>query len=161
MKATGIVRRIDDLGRIVIPKEIRRTFAIPNNCPLEVFVRDGNYIVLRQLQSKISVGDISHGYVDVLSQHCNALVCIADLDAIAYAAGPGSKKWIGKPTLDGFNVKSFELKYSNIKYGMLYVQQMEESVEEIDPIIHVAVQFLSKRLFQMSSELESIKQPMY
>ena len=47
MKSTGIVRRIDDLGRIVIPKELRRTFNIADGDPMEIFV-DGNRIVLRK-----------------------------------------------------------------------------------------------------------------
>ena len=47
MKATGIVRRIDDLGRVVIPKEIRRTLRIKEGTPLEIFT-DGDYIILRK-----------------------------------------------------------------------------------------------------------------
>ena len=49
MKATGIVRRIDDLGRIVIPKEIRKTRGIKNGDPVEIFV-DGDCIVLRKYE---------------------------------------------------------------------------------------------------------------
>jgi transcriptional pleiotropic regulator of transition state genes len=47
LKSTGIVRRIDDLGRIVIPKELRRTFGLKNGDPIEIFV-DGDRIVLRK-----------------------------------------------------------------------------------------------------------------
>lgn len=49
MKATGIVRRVDDLGRIVIPKEIRRNFGIREGDPLEIFV-DNGYVCLRKYQ---------------------------------------------------------------------------------------------------------------
>ncbi|WP_340397772.1 AbrB/MazE/SpoVT family DNA-binding domain-containing protein [Paenibacillus sp. FSL E2-0202] len=47
MKATGIVRRIDDLGRVVIPKELRRTLGVANGDPLEIFV-DGDKVILRK-----------------------------------------------------------------------------------------------------------------
>lgn len=48
MKATGIIRRIDDLGRVVIPQEIRRTLGIQKNDPLEFFVEDGSKLVLQK-----------------------------------------------------------------------------------------------------------------
>lgn len=48
MKATGIVRRIDDLGRVVIPKEIRRTCHIKEGDPLEIFLENGNEIVFKK-----------------------------------------------------------------------------------------------------------------
>jgi transcriptional pleiotropic regulator of transition state genes len=47
MKSTGIVRKIDDLGRIVVPMEIRKTFGIENGDPLEIFV-DGDQVILKQ-----------------------------------------------------------------------------------------------------------------
>ena len=52
MKATGIVRRIDDLGRIVIPKELRRTMSIKEGDPMEIFVDDGDSIVIKKYGSE-------------------------------------------------------------------------------------------------------------
>ena len=49
MKSTGIVRRIDDLGRIVLPKELRRTLDIPEGTPMEIYV-EGDRVVLRKYQ---------------------------------------------------------------------------------------------------------------
>ena len=49
MKATGIVRRIDDLGRVVIPKEIRRTLRLREGTPLEIFIDREGEIILRNI----------------------------------------------------------------------------------------------------------------
>ena len=48
MKATGIVRRIDELGRIVVPKELRRTFRIKEGTPLEIFIGDNGELILKK-----------------------------------------------------------------------------------------------------------------
>jgi transcriptional pleiotropic regulator of transition state genes len=50
MKSTGIVRRVDELGRVVIPKELRRTHAIEEGDPLEIFTDDGGKIILRKYE---------------------------------------------------------------------------------------------------------------
>ena len=50
MKATGIVRRVDDLGRVVIPKELRRNLKIKDGDPLEVFIEDDNMICFKKYQ---------------------------------------------------------------------------------------------------------------
>jgi transcriptional pleiotropic regulator of transition state genes len=63
MKATGIVRRIDDLGRVVIPKELRRTFDIAEGDPLEIFV-DGETIILKKYEPAcIFCGDAKNSTV--------------------------------------------------------------------------------------------------
>lgn len=77
MKATGIVRRIDDLGRVVIPKEIRRTLRIREGDPLEIFVdRDGE-VILKKYSPISELGDFAKEYADALydSLGHNVLVC--------------------------------------------------------------------------------------
>lgn len=59
MKATGIVRRIDDLGRVVIPKEIRRTLGLRENDPVEIYIEGGDTICLRRCQVNLN-GEIDH-----------------------------------------------------------------------------------------------------
>lgn len=58
MKATGIIRRVDDLGRVVIPKELRRTYGIREGDPLELFTEDGDLIVIRKYDITHSVSDV-------------------------------------------------------------------------------------------------------
>ena len=80
MKATGIVRRIDDLGRVVIPKEIRRTLRIREGDPLEIFVdRDGE-VILKKYSPISELGNFAKEYTEALydSLGHNVLVCDRD-----------------------------------------------------------------------------------
>ncbi|WP_018924732.1 stage V sporulation protein T [Salsuginibacillus kocurii] len=88
MKATGIVRRIDDLGRVVIPKEIRRTLRIREGDPLEIFVdRDGE-IILKKYSPITELGDFSKEYAEALYDTLQHPILIADRDTyIAVSAG--------------------------------------------------------------------------
>ncbi|SDZ66412.1 AbrB family transcriptional regulator, stage V sporulation protein T [Evansella caseinilytica] len=91
MKATGIVRRIDDLGRVVIPKEIRRTLRIREGDPLEIFVdRDGE-VILKKYSPISELGDFAKEYAEALYDSLNHIVLIADRDSYIAVAG-GSKK---------------------------------------------------------------------
>ncbi|MFA9559790.1 stage V sporulation protein T [Evansella sp. AB-rgal1] len=91
MKATGIVRRIDDLGRVVIPKEIRRTLRIREGDPLEIFVdRDGE-VILKKYSPISELGDFAKEYAEALYDSLNHIVLIADRDTYIAVAG-GSKK---------------------------------------------------------------------
>ncbi len=96
MKATGIVRRIDDLGRVVIPKEIRRTLRIREGDPLEIFVdRDGE-VILKKYSPIGELGDFAKEYAESLQEAIHHFVCISDRDTIIAAAGPGKKEYLGK-----------------------------------------------------------------
>ena len=96
MKATGIVRRIDDLGRIVIPKEIRRTLHIRESDPLEIFTDHEGAIILKKYSPIGEMGSFAKQYAESLSQVSGHLALIADRDQIIAAAGGGSKQMIGK-----------------------------------------------------------------
>lgn len=90
MKATGIVRRIDDLGRIVIPKEIRRTLRIRESDPLEIFTDREGEIVLKKYSP---LGELSHFASQCAESIANATVCgvvITDCDQVI--AGAGGKR---------------------------------------------------------------------
>lgn len=96
MKATGIVRRIDDLGRVVIPKEIRRTLRIREGDPLEIFVdRDGE-VILKKYSPIGELGEFAKEYADSLHEAIGHISCIADRDAIIAVAGAGKKEFLNK-----------------------------------------------------------------
>lgn len=97
MKATGIVRRIDDLGRVVVPKEIRRTLRIREGEPMEIFTGREGEIVLKKYSPIGELGNIAKEYAQVISQVCGLLVCISDHDQIIAASGPDQKEYVGKP----------------------------------------------------------------
>ncbi|WP_246946037.1 stage V sporulation protein T [Bacillus pinisoli] len=96
MKATGIVRRIDDLGRVVIPKEIRRTLRIREGDPLEIFVdRDGE-VILKKYSPISELGDFAREYADALYDSLGHTVLICDRDTFIAVAGGSKKEYLNK-----------------------------------------------------------------
>lgn len=92
MKATGIVRRIDDLGRIVIPKEIRRTLRIKESDSMEIFTDGNNNVILKKYSPMGEFIDFAKIYAESLMQVLdNIIVCITDKEQIIAVAG-GLKK---------------------------------------------------------------------
>jgi len=77
MKATGIVRRIDDLGRVVIPKEIRRTLRIREGDPLEIFVDREGEVILKKYSPIGELGDFAKEYAESLCEALGHIACIA------------------------------------------------------------------------------------
>ena len=97
MKATGIVRRIDDLGRVVIPKEIRRTLRIREGDPLEIFVDREGEVILKKYSPIGELGDFAKEYADSLYEATGHIACIADRDTIIAVAGASKKEYLNKP----------------------------------------------------------------
>ena len=96
MKATGIVRRIDDLGRVVIPKEIRRTMRLSEGTPLEIFTdRDGE-IIFKKYSPMAELGNCAKQYAEALAQTLGHTVCVFDRDQIIASAGVQKKDYVGK-----------------------------------------------------------------
>lgn len=96
MKATGIVRRIDDLGRVVVPKEIRRTLRIREGDPLEIFTDQEGEIILKKYSPMKELGEFATRYAECMAQVLDCLVCVTDTDRVIAAAGPGKKEYQGK-----------------------------------------------------------------
>lgn len=97
MKATGIVRRIDDLGRVVIPKEIRRTLRIREGDPLEIFVdRDGE-VILKKYSPIGELGDFAKEYAESLYESTNHTAIITDRDTVITVAGSAKREFLDKP----------------------------------------------------------------
>ena len=96
MRATGIVRRIDDLGRIVIPKEIRKTMHIRESDPLEIFTERDGSIILKKYSPIGEMGVVAKQYTDAIAASLPHTVCICDQDSVIAASGPNGKKLIGK-----------------------------------------------------------------
>jgi len=95
MKATGIVRRIDDLGRIVIPKEIRRTLRIRESDPLEIFTDREGEIILKKYSSIGEMNSFAKQYADSLAQVSGKVAVIADRDRYIAVSG-GMKTLLNK-----------------------------------------------------------------
>lgn len=97
MKATGIVRRIDDLGRVVIPKEIRRTLRIREGDPLEIFVDHEGEVILKKYSPIGELGDFAKEYADSLHETIGHISMIADRDVIIAVAGGNKREFLSKP----------------------------------------------------------------
>ncbi|MCL1882242.1 MAG: stage V sporulation protein T [Defluviitaleaceae bacterium] len=96
LKATGIVRRIDDLGRVVIPKEIRRTLRIREGDPLEIFTDREGEIILKKYSPIGELGTFAKEYAETLSQTSGHITCIVDKDQIIAVSGGAKKEFLDK-----------------------------------------------------------------
>ena len=96
LKATGIVRRIDDLGRVVIPKEIRRTLRIREGEPLEIFTDNEGQVILKKYSPVGELSSFVKEYADALAQATGHITCIADKDQVIAVAGGSKKEFLDK-----------------------------------------------------------------
>ena len=92
MKATGIVRRIDDLGRVVIPKEIRRTLKIREGDPLEIYTNSSGEVIFKKYSPIGELGDFALGYAETLSKTSGHATLITDKDNIVAVYGIPKKE---------------------------------------------------------------------
>ena len=91
MKATGVVRRIDDLGRVVIPKEIRKTLRIKEGDPLEIFTDREGQVILKKYSPIGELSEFATEYAETLAKTTGHIACITDKDTVIAVSG-GSKK---------------------------------------------------------------------
>ena len=96
MKATGVVRRIDELGRIVVPKEVRRTMRIKEGESLEIFIEDTDKIVLKKYSPVENANDFVNEFVDSIYSSNHKDIVITDNEKIIAVAGNYRKDIIGK-----------------------------------------------------------------
>ena len=121
MKATGIVRRIDDLGRVVIPKEIRRTLRIREGDPLEIFTEREGSVILRKYSPIGEIGAVAGLYAESLAHTMNCIVCLTDMDQIVAASGSGSKELLNRYI-------SKELEYAIQARKQIRTEKSEEEI---------------------------------
>ena len=96
MKATGVVRRIDDLGRVVIPKEIRRTLRIKEGDPLEIFTDREGQVILKKYSPIGELSEFASEYAETLNKTTGHIACITDKDTIIAVSGTSKKDWLEK-----------------------------------------------------------------
>ena len=94
MKATGIVRRIDDLGRVVIPKEIRRTLRIREGDPLEIYTDTEGGVIFKKYSPVGELAQFATTYSDVLSHTSNFPTAICDRDHVVAVSGLPKKEYL-------------------------------------------------------------------
>ncbi|MCQ2559238.1 MAG: AbrB/MazE/SpoVT family DNA-binding domain-containing protein [Clostridia bacterium] len=92
-KATGIVRRIDDLGRGVSRKEVRRNLRIREGDPLEIYVDRGGQIMLKKYSPILELGKFAQEYAESLHEALGYLALITDKDEVVAVAGSDAEKF--------------------------------------------------------------------
>ena len=97
MKATGIVRRIDDLGRVVIPKEIRRTMRIREGDPLEIFTERDGEVIFKKYSPMGELGEFATQICESLYKTGGAMALICDRDSVIAVSGGSRRELMDKP----------------------------------------------------------------
>ena len=96
MKATGIVRRIDELGRIVVPKEIRRTLRIRESDPLEIYTNGSGEIILKKYSPIAELSTFAAEYVQALATAFGHTAAVCDMEQVLAASGQAKKTLLEK-----------------------------------------------------------------
>jgi len=96
MKATGIVRRIDGLGRVVVPKEIRKAMKLNEGEQIEMFTNNECGIILKKYSPIYQISEFINMYTESIQQTIGNIIIISDTDTIIAASGIDSKVYIGK-----------------------------------------------------------------
>ncbi len=138
MKATGIVRRIDDLGRVVIPKEIRRTMRIREGDPLEIFTASDGEVIFKKYSPIGEVSNTAKQYAEVLCRSTDLPVLIFDRDHVISCAGIPRKEVIDRrvsPELEDImeNRSSFTGKDSS--HALIPAEGIDRTAAVAYPII--------------------------
>ena len=96
MKATGIVRRIDDLGRVVIPKEIRRTMRIREGDPLEIYTDTDGQVIFKKYSPMGELSEFAAQICDALHKTTGSIAAVCDRDAVIAVAGGGKRELLDR-----------------------------------------------------------------
>ena len=99
MKATGVIRRIDDLGRVVIPKEIRKNLRIKDGDNLEIFVQNEE-IILKKYSMMNKINDLAQELTDAIYTFMKHSIFITDTDTVVAGSGSLKKKFLGRNISD-------------------------------------------------------------
>ena len=138
MKSTGIVRPIDSLGRVVLPKELRETLQISTKDPLEIFV-ENDKIILKKYSPIGELGTLAGIYADSLSKILGCTVCITDTDQVIAAAGNGKKELqemlLSAELAEVFQERKTVLKKSSDAEFVAITKDRSEYSEEIISVI--------------------------
>lgn len=138
MKATGIVRRIDDLGRVVIPKEIRRTMRIREGDPLEIFTQADGEVIFKKYSPVGELGADTKQYADILSRTTGYACVICDRDRVVAVSGMPKKELIDKrisPMLESYMERRSGYVFGTDKDEFSVSEEVQKKVSVMAPII--------------------------
>ncbi len=136
MKATGVVRRIDELGRIVIPKEIRKTLHIKEGENLEIYI-DNETIILKKYSTIHNLNELAQTLTDSISNLIKQNVFITDNDNVVAVSGDLKKHYLGEKISDEMeeHIKKRNQILESDKKGLKITEKEEEGSYTYAPII--------------------------
>ncbi len=132
MRATGIVRRIDELGRVFIPKQIRRTLRLREGDPLEIFTDHDGEVVLKKYSPIGEIASIAKDYTDSLYRTLGHVALISDRDAIVSSSGAAKREYVEKalsPEADQI-LQGRQLVMLNLSSGMKMIPMTQDDRPE-------------------------------
>jgi len=140
MKATGIVRRIDELGRIVIPKEIRKTMRIREGEPLEIFVEKTGEVILKKYDPLSDLKNEVEIFTETLEKNTGLVAIITDMKSIIAVSAKGKKEYLGKYlSHECINIINRRNLWSTKDKSIIQILEEEEKIQiysqAISPII--------------------------
>ncbi|MBQ4119692.1 MAG: AbrB/MazE/SpoVT family DNA-binding domain-containing protein [Clostridia bacterium] len=136
MKATGIVRRIDDLGRVVIPKEIRRTMRIREGDPLEIYTNAGGEVIFKKYSPIGELSVFATQYAEVMGAATKLPIIICDRDRCIAAAGISKKEALERKVTPELETIINERKSVNIENEKLSaLEGIDRGITVASPII--------------------------
>lgn len=133
MKATGIVRRIDDLGRVVIPKEIRRTMRIREGDPLEIFTNSEGEVIFKKFSPIGELSNFALQYAEVLYKIANVAVIVCDRDHVIAVSGVPKKEFLDR------RVSPILEEIMSQKKSIAYTSKSMKKVTPVEGIIQHAL----------------------
>jgi AbrB family transcriptional regulator (stage V sporulation protein T) len=138
MKATGVVRRIDELGRIVIPKEIRRTLKIKEGTPLEIYSGDSGELLLKKYSPIVELGEIAQDVCESIALILQKNVIITNMDKVI-STSAGCKKMIDRQ-IDAYieklaNARKTEIFLQSEKPLSIFLDYTSAKIYILAPII--------------------------
>lgn len=139
MKATGIVRRIDDLGRVVIPKEIRRTLRIREGDPLEIYTDSEGAVIFKKYSPVGELSEFATQYVEVLSKVSSMPTIVCDRDHIVAVAGVSKKEYLDRritaPIEDLIEARKIYSVHTGNNENIYPVEGIDRSATIVCPIL--------------------------
>lgn len=137
MKSTGVIRRIDDLGRVVIPKEIRKNLRIREGDNLEVFV-NGEEVILKKYSLMNKISDISNELTDSIYTFIKHNIFITDTDTIVAASGPLKKEYLNKSISENL-VESIKRRENYVENHFKELHITEDSCKNCSYVISTII----------------------
>lgn len=139
MKSTGVVRRVDDLGRIVIPKEIRRTLKIRDGEELEIFV-ENDVVVLKKFSKVADLENISKKIIDVVSSLIGKTVLVSDRDMFITGSGDLKKNYMNKE-ISNFIEEAMEKRTVCVEKSLSSIELVSGITDSYSYIVYPIISF--------------------